>query len=242
MATLSKELLITSIELIDVDEGTNIPTAIRYTADGAPLIGHAARRDDVGLEVNEDFKIELGQQDPRRSIGKRQFVTATGERKSAGELAADFIHQVIGLIGCPMYSDWVILSLDVAVFRSDDGELLEQPWTMTILTSPAVNGAVLQRYAPERLVGVPQVMTRRTGKVLAVAAAHDVRRFILGAWGCGAFGLEPEMMVGIFRDALRGTYRGVFDEIVFAITDWSPDERFIGPFRRAFRDPITPRV
>jgi uncharacterized protein (TIGR02452 family) len=114
-----------------------------------------------------------------------------------------------------MYSDWVIRSPHVPVFRSDDGELLEQPWTMTVLTCAAVNGVALQRHAPERLADVPQAMKRRTDRVLAVAAAHDVRRFILGAWGCGAFGLEPEMMAGIFRDALLGAYRGVFDEIAF---------------------------
>jgi uncharacterized protein (TIGR02452 family) len=75
-------------------------------------------------------------------------------------------------------------------------------------------------------------MTSRTAKMLAVAADQEVRRFILGAWGCGAFGLNPEMMAGIFHDALMGPFRGVFDELVFAVTDWSPEERFIRPFRR----------
>jgi hypothetical protein len=49
-------------------------------------------------------------------------------------------------------------------------------------------------------------------------------------------------VAGIFRDVLLGAYRGVFDEIAFAITDSSPDERFIGPFRRAFSDPDHARV
>jgi uncharacterized protein (TIGR02452 family) len=77
-------------------------------------------------------------------------------------------------------------------------------------------------------------MRRRTDKVLAVAAAHGERRLILGAWGCGAFGLDPEMMAGVFHDALTGPFARAFDEIVFAITDWSADERFIAPFRRVF--------
>jgi uncharacterized protein (TIGR02452 family) len=137
--------------------------------------------------------------------------------------------------GDAMHSDWVIFSPGVPVFRTDDGELLEAPWTMAIVTCPAVNGAALERYAPaERLAEVPAVMTRRTARMLSVAAHHGVRRFILGAWGCGAFGLDTPMMAGIFRDALEGPFRGVFDEIVFAITDWSPEHRFIGPFQRAF--------
>ena len=70
--------------------------------------------------------------------------------------------------------------------------------------------------------------------MLTVASHQGVRRFILGAWGCGVFGLEPAMMARIFETALRGPLRGVFDEIVFAITDWSPERRFVGPFERRF--------
>ncbi|MBA3885557.1 MAG: TIGR02452 family protein [Acidobacteria bacterium] len=134
-----------------------------------------------------------------------------------------------------MHSDWVIHSPEVPVFRTDEGELLDRPWTMSIVTCAAVNGKTLERYAPaERLGEVPAVMTRRTARMLSVAAHHGVRRFILGAWGCGAFGLDPAMMAGIFRDALQGPFRGVFDEVTFAITDWSPDQRTIGPFQLAF--------
>jgi ADP-ribosyl-[dinitrogen reductase] hydrolase len=135
-----------------------------------------------------------------------------------------------------MHSDWVIVSPDVPMIRTDDGELLETPWTMTIVTCAAANGKALERYAPaERLAEIPDVMRQRTARMLSVAAANGVRRFILGAWGCGAFGLDPSLMAGIFHEALDGPFRGVFHEVVFAITDWSPERRFIGPFERAFR-------
>ena len=135
-----------------------------------------------------------------------------------------------------MYSDWLIYSPNVPVFRTDAGDLLDEPWTMSIVTCPAVNGHAVECHERYRLAEIPAVMAKRTAKALSVAAAHDVRRFILGAWGCGAFGLDPEMMAGVFHDALTGPFRGVFDEIVFAVMDWSPDQRFIGPFARAFRD------
>jgi uncharacterized protein (TIGR02452 family) len=105
---------------------------------------------------------------------------------------------------------------------------------MSIITCPAANGAALQRHAPARLAEIPAVMSARTAKVLAVAAEQNVRRFVLGAWGCGAFGLDPGMMAGIFHDALMNPFRGVFDEVVFAVTDWSLEQRFIGPFQRMF--------
>jgi hypothetical protein len=38
----------------------------------------------------------------------------------------------------------------------------------------------------------------------------------------------------IFRQALEGDYSGAFSEVVFAITEWSPERRFLGPFRDVF--------
>jgi hypothetical protein len=37
-----------------------------------------------------------------------------------------------------------------------------------------------------------------------------------------------------FRQALENKFSGVFSDIVFAITDWSPERRFLGPFRKVF--------
>ena len=133
-----------------------------------------------------------------------------------------------------MYSDYVLYTPDVPVFRTDAGELLDEPWYLSVVTCPAVYGLALERYAPNRLAEVPAVMTARTAKVLSVAAEQGVRRFILGAWGCGAFGLDAAMMARIFHDALNGAFHGVFEEIVFAITDWSPERRFIRPFEGLF--------
>jgi uncharacterized protein (TIGR02452 family) len=135
-----------------------------------------------------------------------------------------------------MYTDYAIYSPDVPVFRADSGELVEEPWLLSLITCPAANATALERYAPDRLSEVPAVMAVRARKVLAVAAHHGHRRLILGAWGCGAFGIDSRVMAEAFRDALTMTIRGVFEQVVFAITDWSAERRFIGPFTDAFRD------
>jgi uncharacterized protein (TIGR02452 family) len=57
---------------------------------------------------------------------------------------------------------------------------------------------------------------------------------VLGAWGCGAFGSDPGRTAADFRHALETEFSGAFSEIVFAITDWSPEWKFLGPFRDAF--------
>ena len=55
-----------------------------------------------------------------------------------------------------------------------------------------------------------------------------------GAWGCGAFENDPHRTARDFREALETDFRGDFGDVVFAVTDWSPDRRFLGPFRDVF--------
>jgi uncharacterized protein (TIGR02452 family) len=133
-----------------------------------------------------------------------------------------------------MYTDYVLYSPDVPVIRTDDGALLDQPWLLSIITSPAVNRRALEEWAPGRMEEIRPVMSRRTRKVLAVAAHHGHDRLVLGAWGCGAFGIDPGLMAAVFHEQLAGPFEGAFRTVVFAITDWSAEQRFIGPFRRQF--------
>ena len=143
------------------------------------------------------------------------------------------------LLGDPMYenhrrrprqdsTDWAILSPDVPVFRVDNGRVLETPWLLSFVTCAAP-------YAPG--VGQPEsgnLLQCRIRRVLEIAKAYDYAALVLGAWGCGAFENDPERTAKDFRSALEGEFRGVFSEIVFAITDWSADRRYLGPFRDVF--------
>ena len=77
-------------------------------------------------------------------------------------------------------------------------------------------------------------MARRMHRLLHVAASQGHRSLVLGAWGCGAFRNDPVRTADVFREALAGPFDGVFDRIVFAITDWSPERATLGPFVDAF--------
>lgn len=70
--------------------------------------------------------------------------------------------------------------------------------------------------------------------MLAIARAHGYEALELGAWGCGAFVNDPWRTTEDFRDALEGEFAGDFSEVVFAITDWSPERRFLSPFCKVF--------
>lgn len=132
----------------------------------------------------------------------------------------------------PMYSDYVIVSPDVPVFRTDEGTLLEQPYLCAFITCPAVNAKVVLEHSPSRMPEIRAAMEQRIARVLAIAAFHNIEALISGAWGCGAFGNDSREIAKLFGAALSGEASGVFKNVVFAITDWSEDSRFIGPFQR----------
>ncbi|MGW6781727.1 TIGR02452 family protein [Streptomyces sp. NPDC054987] len=130
------------------------------------------------------------------------------------------------------YTDRVIHSPRVPVFRDDRGVLMESPFLAGFLTSPAPNAGTILRQEPERVAEIPGALARRAGLVLEVAASHGYRSLVLGAWGCGVFRNDPAQVAEAFRGLLAGRFEGTFDRVVFAILDRDPSTR--EAFERAF--------
>lgn len=131
--------------------------------------------------------------------------------------------------GSMLYTDHLIRSPGVPVFRNDSGALLEQPVRVNMLTSPAPNAGVA-RERGER--GVLETLRRRAAQVLTVAAEAGDQTLILGAWGCGVFRNDPDEVAETFDTLLRGPYQGAFDEVVFAIRDSTRDQAVLHAFQR----------
>ena len=128
----------------------------------------------------------------------------------------------------PESTDFAIYSPNVPVFRMDDGTELERPWLLSFITCAAP-------YAPA--VGQPQagdLLKQRIHRVLAIAQGHGYTALVPGAWGCGAFANDARRTAIDFRHALEHVYDGAFSDVVFAIADWSPERKFLGPFREVF--------
>ncbi|MGR4878727.1 TIGR02452 family protein [Streptomyces sp. LARHCF249] len=123
------------------------------------------------------------------------------------------------------YTDRVIHSPRVPVFRDDRGDLLETPFRVGFLTSPAPNAGTIRRQEPERAAEIPEALVRRAGLVLEVAALHGYRGLVLGAWGCGVFRNDPAVVAEAFRGLLAGRFAGVFERTVFGILDRKPETR-----------------
>lgn len=131
-----------------------------------------------------------------------------------------------------LYTSHMLYSPNVPVFRSDDGDLLEAPYTVAIITAAAPNA----KYLPtERQPEIRQAFRERIAKLLWIGIQHGHDAIVLGAWGCGAFGNDSKMVSQLFHDALVQDFQGAYQQVVFAIVDWSDDERYISPFANTFR-------
>lgn len=130
------------------------------------------------------------------------------------------------------YTDRVIHSPGVPVFRDDRGALMESPFLAGFLTSPAPNAGTILRQEPERAAEIPGALARRAELVLEVAASHGYQRLVLGAWGCGVFRNDPAHVAEAFRGLLSDRFAGTFDRVVFAVLDRNPAPR--EAFDRAF--------
>ena len=62
-----------------------------------------------------------------------------------------------------------------------------------------------------------KVLRSRIKFVLDMATVNEVDTLILGAYGCGVFGQDPNEVANIFKEYLTTTHKGCFSKVVFAI-------------------------
>ncbi|MFI6063226.1 TIGR02452 family protein [Streptomyces sp. NPDC051286] len=134
------------------------------------------------------------------------------------------------------YTDRVIHSPGVPVFRDDRGSLLDIPYAVGFLTSPAPNAGVIRSRTPEDAPRIPAALASRAERVLEVAAVRGYRRLVLGAWGCGVFRNDPTEVAGAFHALLTdgGRFAGHFEQIVFGILDRGPESATRAAFAHTF--------
>jgi uncharacterized protein (TIGR02452 family) len=141
-----------------------------------------------------------------------------------------------------LYSHRVIWSPDVPVHRGGDGRLLAEPYPVSFLTSAAPNAGEALRREPGLRDRIRRVLVQRAERVLAVAAHHGARRLVLGAWGCGVFRNDPGEVADAFHThlAVGGAFSSVFERVVFAVWDRSPDSANRAAFAERFASPTEP--
>lgn len=136
-------------------------------------------------------------------------------------------------LGTCLYSDHMIYSPDVPVFKYENGELMDEAICVSVITSPAANAGAIHRNEPDNKSLIEPVMRIRTEKVLALSAQQGHEVLVLGAWGCGVFRNDPEMIAGLFEELLKRKFKGTFKKIVFAVKTKS--EPMLEAFSRRFK-------
>jgi uncharacterized protein (TIGR02452 family) len=138
-----------------------------------------------------------------------------------------------------LYTDHMIYSPDVPVFRDDEDDLLEDPYPVSFVTAPAVNTGAVRAREPENIARIEAVMFARIEKVLSLAVVQGLEALVLGAWGCGVFANNPEQVASGFAQHLTGAglFRTAFRKVAFAVLDRTPGDLVIGPFARQFARP-----
>jgi len=135
-----------------------------------------------------------------------------------------------------LYSNHIVYSPHCPVFRDDAGTLLEAPYKVDIITSPAPNRGAIARNEARHLAEVSSTLIERSERVLKVAAAHSCDAIVLGAWGCGVFGNDAEEVAAAFARHLQGegAYRHTFKQVLFAVPDNPKLPRNLQAFERYF--------
>ena len=108
-----------------------------------------------------------------------------------------------------VYTDYMIYSVGVKIFKDDLTYERIAPRDVDVITSPSPLGHALA------YTEMKAVLKVRIRKFLKLAQLHGVKAIVLGAWGCGAFGQDIELMATCFAEVLSEV--NAFDKVIFAI-------------------------
>ena len=134
-----------------------------------------------------------------------------------------------------LYTDHIIYSPQVPFFREDEQRLLDTPFPLSIITAPAPNAGQILCYEPSAEAQILETLERRAARVLFIAAAHNHKILILGAWGCGIFRNRPADVAHVFAEHLLSSrFNQTFELVVFAVYDPSPSQKTWQAFNDRF--------
>lgn len=134
-----------------------------------------------------------------------------------------------------LYSDWMIYSPKVPVFRNDDGSLVEKPYLVSFMTSPAANAGAIKKNETQKVDQIEPTNHERARKFLWIANKESHRTLILGAWGCGVFQNDSYEIARIFNDLLKNEFANCFNRVIMAIYDATPTRKVYNAFVEVFK-------
>ncbi len=97
---------------------------------------------------------------------------------------------------------------------------------MSVISAPAPNLSAMDEVDEGYL---KPLLEKRIEKIFQIAAKFGHKTIILGAWGCGAFGNDPDLMSKLFAKAIKDM--PWFKHVCFAIFDKSTNKTTLSSFK-----------
>ncbi len=140
--------------------------------------------------------------------------------------------------GTQTQTDTILYSPNTVVIRNSDRSLREDPFPIAVMT---VSAPIASRMEPDELPGLENILRSRIHGMIRTAIEEGYTRLVLGAWGCGNFGNDPELVAKLFRQVLTahktsdGTcFAHYFEDILVAVFDNSAEQMRYQSFARFF--------
>ncbi|MBP7284652.1 MAG: TIGR02452 family protein [Leptospiraceae bacterium] len=120
-----------------------------------------------------------------------------------------------------LYSDRMIYSPDVPVFRDDLMSLQKKIYKISVITSAAPAMIDVPVGDTESFIQGGRALDTRIEKLLSLMLYKKYTNIILGAWGCGAFLNDPKVVSKLFQKHLMQNikFQNKFERVTFAIRD-----------------------
>ena len=117
----------------------------------------------------------------------------------------------------------------------------EEEWRSARSLLPYLPSRPSVRAPPRGYLTVPQpppLFRERVRRLRALAVDQGVDALTLGAWGCGAFRNEPQVVAPIFWEHLRpgGDFYGRFKKVQFSVLDTSKTQTIHNAFAYALAE------
>ncbi len=130
-------------------------------------------------------------------------------------------------------SDAIILTPEVEVIKGANYELLDEPFTVAVMTC----AAPIISFEETDYLGEAEyeaLLYQRIERMFHTAVYYGYTNLVLGAWGCGAFGNDADIIASLFCKVMRelqipmkqggtATVGQLFRRIDFAVLDRSPE-------------------
>lgn len=107
-----------------------------------------------------------------------------------------------------LYTDRALFTPDI-IFRDK--------YECGVLTCAAPNYTAAHKYRGVEKTENYKVLKDRVRFMFNCFAHSGCNIIILGAWGCGVFGQDPEEVASLFKEFLNGEFKGVFKKVIITV-------------------------